>query len=292
MAEFHTYDPLAEQNQQAVPNGFPRGTPGGFYGNIWREGAAAMRRFHDDISGKVKATGSNGNYVVATSRAIDLARGASIKFRANHENPAAGPTLSGRPLTYADGSTIPAGAIKNGQLCDAAWDNDNSRWTLSLMPAGTATSGGTGTVTGANLSLTGQVVGSTAVYANGGWIATAAGTVGQFLRGGPNPSFASVPGVALLACRITPNPTVAVRPGLAHTCTASRTAEGRYTLAVTPALPSGAVVLATPGVTDASQRSRVLLLGATTTSVLIGRLTVSDEYSDLASGQWIDVVVF
>ena len=292
MAEFHTYDPLAEQNQQAVPNGFPRGTPGGFYGNIWREGAAAMRRFHDDISGRLKATGSNGNYVVATSRAIDLARGASIKFRVNHENPAAGPTLSGRPLTYADGSTIPAGAIKNGQLCDAAWDNDNSRWTLSLMPAGTVTSGGgTGTVTGSNLSLTGQVVGSTAVYANGGWIATAAGTVNQFLRGGPNPSFVTPTGMCLLACRITPNPTITVKQGLAHSATVSRTGDGRYSLAVTPELPATAIASVSLGVPDNSA-TRVLLRSMTTTEIRVVRVAGESDYYDLATGQWIDVLVF
>ena len=289
MAEFHTYDSAADQNQQAVPNGLPRGTPGGFYGGIWRETAAACRRFHDDLCGRLKATGSNGNYVVATSRAIDLARGASIRFRANHENPNAGPTLLGRPLTYADGSTIPAGAIKTNQLCDAAFDNDNGRWTLSLMPVASFLAG---TITGDKISLTGEAQGSVAIRSGAAWIASAAGTATQFFRGGPNPGFATVPGVALLACRITPNPTVAVRPGLAHTCTASRTAEGRYSLAVTPPLPSGAVVVASIGVSSPTEKPRVIMREITTTTIQFGKLTESDEYSDLSSGQWIDVVVF
>lgn len=288
MAEFHTYDALAEQNQQAVPNGFPKGTPGGFYGDIWREQASSMRRFHDDLSGKVKATGSNGNYVVATSRSIDLARGASIRFRANHENPAAGPTLSGRPLTYADGSTIPAGAIKNGQLCDAAWDNDNSRWTLSLMP-GAVTSGGTGTVTGANLSLTGQAVGSMAVYASGGWIATAAGTVNQFLRGGPNPSFVTPAGLCLLACTVGANPSIAVRSGLAHTATVSRLSTGTYRLAVTPDLPAGAVPMASTN--TVFRVVQISLLDARTIALAVCRTTDPSTAEDLTSGQVINVMV-
>lgn len=296
MPEIQDYDGLAPSNSAAPPSGFPDGALGRQYPSITRELMARVRRWHDDLCGNLRSTGSNGNYVVATSRGVDLARGFSVRFRANHENPAAGPTLSvgssgQRPFTYADGSTIPAGGVKVGQLFDVSIDNVNNRWTSTLMPGGTTTSGST-TVTGDKLSLTGEAQGSVAIRAGSAWIASAAGTTAQFFRGGSNPGFATVPGVALLACRITPNPTVAVRPGLAHTCTASRTAEGRYALAVTPSLPSGSVALATPGVTDASQRTRVTVLGVTTTTVQIGRLTVSDEYADLPTGQWVDVVVF
>lgn len=296
MAEFHTYETNADGNQQAVPNGWPRSTPGGFYGAVLRETMAACRRIHDDLCGRIRSTGSNGNYVVALSRGINLARGCSFKFRANHENPAAGPTLSvgssgQRPLTYADGSTIPAGAIKSGQLLDVAIDTDSNRWTTTLMPGGTTVVGG-GTVTGDKISLSGEAQGSVAIRAGSAWIASAAGTATQFFRGGPNPGFATVPGVALLACRITPNPTVAVRPGLAHTCTASRSAEGRYSLAVTPPLPSGAVAVASIGVSSPTEKSRVIMRENTTTSIQFGKLTGSGEYSDLSSGQWIDVVVF
>lgn len=297
MAEFHTYETNADGNQQAVPNGFPRSTPGGFYGGVVRETLAACRRFHDDLCGRIRSTGSNGNYVLAPSRGIDLARGCSIKFRVNHENPAAGPTLSvgtsgQRPLTYADGSTIPAGAIKSGQLLDVAIDTDNNRWTTTLMPGGTVTAGGSTTVTGDKISLSGEVQGSVAIRAGSAWIASAAGTATQFFRGGPNPGFATVPGVALLACRITPNPTVAVRPGLAHTCTASRSAEGRYALAVAPPLPSGAVVVASIGVSSPSEKPRVIMREITTTAIQFGKLDRSGDYSDLSSGEWIDVVVF
>ena len=169
MAEFHTYETNADGNQQAVPNGFPRSTPGGFYPGVVRELMSACRRIHDDLCGRIRATGSNGNYVLAASRGLDLARGFSIKFRANHENPASGPTLSvgtsgQRPLTYADGSTIPTGAIKANQLLDVAIDTDNNRWTTTLMPAGTVTTGG-GTVTGDKISLTGETQGSVAIRA-------------------------------------------------------------------------------------------------------------------------------
>lgn len=241
MAEFHTYETNADGNQQAVPNGWPRSTPGGFYGAVLRETMAACRRIHDDLCGRIRSTGSNGNYVVALSRGIDLARGCSFKFRANHENPAAGPTLSvgssgQRPLTYADGSTIPAGAIKSGQLLDVAIDTDNNRWTTTLMPGGTTVVGG-GTVTGDKLSLSGEAQGSVAIRAGSSWIASAAGTATQFFRGGPNPGFATVPGTARLLCTVGSGTSISSASGLTHTASVSRLSEGRYRITPSPAFP-------------------------------------------------------
>lgn len=295
MAEFHTYETNADGNQQAVPNGWPRSTPGGFYGAVLRETMAACRRIHDDLCGRIRSTGSNGNYVVALSRGIDLARGCSFKFRANHENPAAGPTLSvgssgQRPLTYADGSTIPAGAIKSGQLLDVAIDTDNNRWTTTLMPGGTTVVGG-GTVTGDKLSLSGETQGSVAIRAGSSWIASAAGTATQFFRGGPNPGFAAVPGTALLACKIGPNPTITVKPGLPHTATVSRTGDGRYTLTVSPALPATAFACVSLGV-PGNSGTRVLLRSMSPTEIKVVRLSGESDYFDLGTDQWIDVVVF
>lgn len=295
MAEFHTYETNADGNQQAVPNGWPRSTPGGFYGAVLRETMAACRRIHDDLCGRIRSTGSNGNYVVALSRGIDLARGCSFKFRANHENPASGPTLSvgtsgQRPLTYADGSTIPTGAIKANQLLDVAIDTDNNRWTTTLMPAGTVTTGG-GTVTGDKISLSGEAQGSVAIRAGSSWIASAAGTATQFFRGGPNPGFAAVPGTALLACKIGPNPTITVKPGLPHTATVSRTGDGRYTLTVSPALPATAFACVSLGV-PGNSGTRVLLRSMSPTEIKVVRLSGESDYFDLGTDQWIDVVVF
>lgn len=294
MAEFHTYETNADGNQQAVPNGWPRSTPGGFYGAVLRETMAACRRIHDDLCGRIRSTGSNGNYVVALSRGIDLARGCSFKFRANHENPAAGPTLSvgssgQRPLTYADGSTIPAGAIKSGQLLDVAIDTDNNRWTTTLMPGGTTVVGG-GTVTGDKISLSGEAQGSVAIRAGSSWIASAAGTATQFFRGGPNPGWAVPTGLALLACTISTGTVVAVRPGLAHTATLSRLGTGSYRLNVTPALPSAAVPVASTNTTF-----RVVgasLTSTTTIGLSYSRTADPTQDEDVAGGQVINVVVF
>jgi hypothetical protein len=262
VAEFHTYDSAADQNQQAVPNGLPRGTPGGFVYGVIREMAAACRRFHEDRSGRLKATGSNGNYVVATSRSIDLTRGASIRFRANHQNPNAGPTLLGRPLTYADGSTIPAGGIKVDQLCDASWDNDNSRWALTVIPAGAATQGGN--VTGDKISLSGEAQGSVAIRSGPAWIASAAGTATQFFRGGPNPGFAAVPGTAKMLCTVLSGPTITSVAGLTHTASVTRLSEGRYRITPSPIFPN----------TD----YRVLLQsGASSSGVRISTLDPADK---------------
>lgn len=290
MAEFHTYDSAADQNQQAVPNGLPRGTPGGFVYGVVRELAATCRRFHDDRSGRLKATGTNGNYVVASSRAIDLARGASIRFRANHQNPNAGPTLLGRPLTYADGSTIPAGGIKVDQLCDASWDNDNSRWALTVIPAATVTQGST-TVTGDKISLSGEAQGSVAIRAGTSWIASAAGSATQFFRGGPNPGFVSLPpGPALLACRIGASNSITNRAGLQHTATVTRLGVGSYRLGVTPPLPATAMPLAL-----CNTYFRVVQVDIPDSStVTVGVATTNDpsDAEDLTGGQAVNVVVF
>jgi len=293
VAEFHTYETNADGNQQAVPNGFPRSTPGGFYGGVVRETLAACRRFHDDLCGRIRSTGSNGNYVLATSRGIDLARGCSIKFRVNHENPAAGPTLSvgtsgQRPLTYADGSTIPAGAIKSGQLLDVSIDTDNNRWTTTLMPGSTTSTGST--VTGDKLSLTGEVQGSVAIRAGSAWIASASGTTSQFFRGGSNPGFAVPTGLALLACTISTGTVVAVRPGLAHTATISRLGAGSYRLNVTPALPVGAVPVA--GTNTTSRVVGASLTSTTTIGISYSRTADPAQDEDVASGQVINVVVY
>lgn len=292
MAEFHTYDSAADQNQQAVPNGMPRGTPGGFYGSIWRETAAACRRFHDDICGRLKATGTNGNYVVATSRGLDLARGASLRFRANHENPSAGPTLAvgatgQRPLTYADGSTIPAGAIKSGQLLDASIDLDNNRWNLSIMPGSAATSGGT-TVTGDKLSLQGEAQGSVAIRAGNAWIASAPGTTSQWFRCGPNPGPANLPTPVLLACTLSSNTNISNRPGLPHTATLSRLSKGNYRMTVNPALPTGAVVVCTSY--SVFRQAAAVLSSATTINVSFARTADPTQDEDIEGN--VSVVVF
>lgn len=291
MAEFHTYDPQANQNQQAVPNGLPRLTPGGFYGDVWRETAAAARRLHDDLCGRLRATGSGGNYVVSTSRAIDLTRGVSLKFRANHENPAAGPTLLGRPLTYADGSTIPAGAIKSGQLLDVAFDGDNNRWNLSIMPGAAATSGGT--VTGDKLSLQGEAQGSVAIRAGSAWIASAAGTATQFFRGGANPGFATPTGLCLLAGRITAGTNFTPKGGLAHTATISRLGVGRYRLNVSPALPSPYFVATSAHCDELDVVPLVVVRAKTTTTIELTRNARSDgSAADISGTEAVDVVVF
>lgn len=287
MAEFHTYDSQANQNQQAVPNGLPRLTPGGFYGDVWRETAAAARRLHDDLCGRLRATGSGGNYVVSTSRAIDLTRGVSLKFRANHENPAAGPTLLGRPLTYADGSTIPAGAIKSGQLLDVAFDGDNNRWNLSIMPGLDASTGGA-TVTGDKLSLQGEAQGSVAIRAGSAWIASAAGTTSQWFRCGPNPGPANLPTPVLLACTLSSNVTISNRSGLPHTATLSRLSKGNYRMTVNPALPTGAVVVCTSY--SVFRQAAAVLSSATTINVNFARTADPTQEEDIEGN--VSVVVF
>lgn len=292
MPEIQDYDGLAPSNSAAPPNGFPDGALGKQYPSIIRELMARSRRWHDDICGRLKATGTNGNYVVSTARGLDLARGAALRFRANHENPSAGPTLAvgetgQRPLTYADGSTIPAGAIKNGQLLDASIDLDNNRWNLSIMPGAAATSGGT--VTGDKLSLQGETQGSVAIRAGSAWIASAAGTATQFFRGGANPGFATPVGLCLLAGRITSGTVFTPKAGLAHTATISRLGVGSYRLNVSPALPSGAIACAsTNGV------FRVVSVNIpSSTEISIGYARTADPSNaeDISGSQAVTVMV-
>lgn len=311
MAEIFDYATGASANQATPPGGLPERAAGGLVYGIVRETMARLRRWHDDTSGKLKATGSNGNYVVATVRGVDLAKGFSFSFRANHENPNAGATLSAgtvgqRPLTYADGSTIPAGAIKAGQLLHVAFDLDNNRWNTGLVPA----SQFAGTVTGEQLSLSGQVVGSVAFRTSTAWAATAAGTATQFLRGGANPAFVTptgLPGTALFACRVAGNPTLTVKSGLPHTAVGSRLSTGTYSLAISPALPSGYVPMLTyhgttkriVRVLEDSTNSAIVFAVHSTVSVAPGvdslsssQVTGSGPEADLSGSQYVSVVVF
>jgi len=240
--EIFDYDRLADANTGPPPGGFPQTAQGSQWPGMVRELMARAKRLFDDISGKQKATGSGGNYAVASAMAPDLAKGFPLLFRANHENPAAGPTLtvgsSGqRALVYADGSTIPAGAIKAGQLCHVAADPDASRWNLLLVPA----SAYSGTVTGSQITLEGQAQGAIAIRGTADWRASAIGTAAQYLRGGPNPSWATptgLPGQAKLACRVGASATLAQISGTGYTAVASTYGTGLYRLVFTPELPA------------------------------------------------------
>lgn len=296
MPEIQDYDGLASSNSAVPPNGFPDATMGRQYPSITREMMARMRRFHDDICGRLRSSGNSGNYVVATSRGVDLSRGFSVRFRANHENPSAGPTLSvggsgQRPLTYADGSTIPAGALKSGQLLDASIDTENNRWNLSIMPGGTTVTSGGGqapTVTGDKLSLQGEAQGSVAIRAGTAWIASAAGTATQYLRGGPNPTWATPAGMCLLACTLSDNVVISNRAGLPHTATLSRLARGSYRITVSPGLPAGAVVICTSH--SVYRQAGAVLSSATTINVEVARTVDPDLKEDI--GASVSVVVF
>lgn len=294
MPEIQDYDGLAPSNSAAPPNGFPDGALGKQYPSIIRELMARSRRWHDDICGRLKATGTNGNYVVSTARGLDLARGAALRFRANHENPSAGPTLAvgetgQRPLTYADGSTIPAGAIKNGQLLDASIDLDNNRWNLSIMPGSDASTG----VTGDKLSLQGEAQGSVAIRAGSAWIASAAGTATQFFRGGANPGFATPTGLCLLAGRITAGTNFTPKGGLAHTATISRLGVGWYRLNVSPALPSPYFVATSAHCDELGVVPLVVVRAKTTTTIELTRNFRSDgSAADISVTEAVDVVVF
>lgn len=289
MAEFHSLEPQAESNQAAVPNGLPRGTPGGFVYGVIRELQAACRRFHDDTCGRLVSTGSNGSYSVATGRSLDLARGAALSFRANHSNPNAGPSLLGRPLTFADGSQIPAGWIKANQLIEARYDPSANRWTMPAMPVETAA---TPTITGDKLSLTGQVAGSSPYYTAGGWVATAAGTATQILHGGPNPSFKTPAGIARMLCTIGPDTTITNTAGLAHTAAVSRLSEGRYRITPTPVFPNAAYrVLLQPGHDSGDPRIAVLdMTEKLASSFVIKHYNIST--SAVFDIRYMDVAVF
>lgn len=294
MAEFHDYEPLAQANTKAPPGGFPELTPGRFYRPIVQELMSAARRFFDDVSGKLVSTGSNGNYAVSPSRSVDLTRGCSVVFRANHTNPNAGCTLSvgssgQRALTYADGSTIPASTIRSGQMVQAFIDD--SGWKMALMPA----SQYVGSVTGDKISLTGQAPGSVAIYTSGGWIATGAGSTGQFLQGGSSPAFtapSALPGMVLFACRVTAGTTITNRSGLPYTATISRLGAGRYRLNMSAALPSGYMTLASAYDSDLSTTPLIFFRSRTSTTIEFSRNSrVDGSLSDIINAEAVDIMV-
>ena len=93
MAEILDYADGGEGNQATPPDGLPRNTIGGLVYDVIREIMARLKRNALDAGGAATATGTNGNYAVATSSAMTLRPGAMIMWRSNHANPNASPTL-------------------------------------------------------------------------------------------------------------------------------------------------------------------------------------------------------
>ena len=310
MAEILDYADGGEGNQATPPDGLPRNTIGGLVYDVIREIMARLKRNALDAGGAATATGTNGNYAVATSSAMTLRPGAVVMWRSNHANPNASPTLNAggtgsRPLSYADGTSIPALAIGARQLILSAWDNANGRWNATIMPA----SQFVGSVTGDKISLSGQAVGSVAIYTSGGWIASAAGAVGQYFQGGSNPGFATpsgIPGMAILACSFGNSLVATNKSGLPYTAIASKVSTGKYRLVVSPAMPSFRI----PMVTFEGSVQRMVTIRATTTTTIdigvsstvyvaggasslsSGQVTGDGPELDLGSGQLLHVTVF
>lgn len=295
MAEILDYADGGEGNQATPPDGLPRNTIGGLVYDVIREIMARLKRNALDAGGAATATGSNGNYAVATSSAMTLRPGAMIMWRSNHANPNASPTLNAggtgaRPLSYADGTSIPALAIGARQLILSAWDNANGRWNTTIMPA----SQFVGSVTGDKISLSGQAVGSVAIYTSGGWIASAAGAVGQFFQGGSNPGFATpsgIPGMALFACKIGPGTTISVRSGLPYSATISRLGTGQYRLGMSASLPSGYVPVCSVLASGGGVRTATIS-NYTSSSIDVDFQRAADNvYFDLTGDSKVSVVV-
>lgn len=296
MGELRDYATLAASNQATPPAGFPVRTQGGNYGSVVRELMARTKRFILDLGGASTATGSGGAYVVATAQGMVLEEGTVVSFWTNHTNPNDGPTVNvggtgARPLTYADGSTIPANALSARQIVDARWDNTNGRWCSILTPA----SQFAGTVTGSQLSLTGEQTGSVAIKSSTGWIAAAAGTASQYFRGGTTPGFATfpndLPGMVLLACSVKAGVTITNRSGLKHTASVSRLSTGNYRLAITPALPTNYVV--SLNVVASPYRYAAASSNITSTQIefIYCRTINPDTVEDISGNERVDIMV-
>ena len=296
MGELRDYGTLAASNQATPPAGMPIRTEGGNYGGVMREFMARAKRFILDLGGASTATGSGGAYVVATAQGMVLEEGTIISFWTNHANPNDGPTVNvggtgARPLTYADGSTIPANALSARQIVDARWDNTNGRWCSILTPA----SQFAGTVTGSQISLTGEQTGSVAIKSSTGWIAAAAGTASQYFRGGTSPGFATfpndLPGMVLLACSVKAGVTITNRSGLKHTASVSKVSTGNYRLAISPALPTNYVL----SLTVASSPFRYATPSSNMTSTQIEftycRTVDPSMAEDISGSERVDIMV-
>lgn len=296
MGELRDYATLAPSNQATPPAGFPIRTEGGNYGGVVRELMARCKRFILDLGGASTATGSGGAYVVATAQAMVLEEGTVISFWTNHSNPNDGPTVNvggtgPRPLTYADGSTIPKNALSSRQIVDARWDNTNGRWCSILTPA----SQFAGTVTGSQISLTGEQTGSVAIKSSTGWIAAAAGSASQYFKGGTSPGFATfpndLPGMVLLACSVSAGVTITNRSGLKHTASVSKLSTGNYRLIVSPALPTNYVLSLTVAASPFRYATPSSALTSTQIEFTYCRTVDPSIEEDISGSERVDVMV-
>lgn len=263
-----------------------------------REAMGAVRRFVGDISGENTATGSGGAYVVASAQTATFSSVMFAAFRANHENPNAAPTLAlgglpARTIAYADGSTIPAGGIRAGQIVVVYADTANSRWSSLALP----TTPDVGSVDGSRITLDGEATGGLAVKSATDWISLSPGTSGRVLtsRGpGLTPTYqdpaVGLKGMARLVCKINPGTAIQVMSGTPHTATISRLSKGNYRINVSPNLPGFYTVQLTTG----GEFRHAVAKDLTSSSFTVQQVSVADPSSseDVESPNYINVAVF
>lgn len=121
MADVYTWDPLADNNNQPAPDGFPEGMTPSSVNNAAREIMAAVSRLHRDLSGSILSTGTATAYAISVNQNVaTLAVGHTFAFRAHVDNDAGAVTINVNGLGAtaliggADSAELPARTLREG----------------------------------------------------------------------------------------------------------------------------------------------------------------------------------
>lgn len=131
MAEIFDFNVLADNNNQAPPNGFPEGQTPSSLNNGIRELMAALARHYETINGSVVTTGTDNAYEISVNQTIaSITAGLSFTFRTNRDSGDGAATLNVNSLgainlTTAGSATLPSRALINGGVYTATYDGTN-----------------------------------------------------------------------------------------------------------------------------------------------------------------------
>lgn len=132
MAEIFDWDVLADNNNDAPPNGFPEGMAPSSLNNTAREVMAVLARYYEAEGGAIVSAGTLNAYTLTLNQSIPaLTAGMSFTFRADRDNTGAATlnvnALGAFALNQIGGDALIAGQIVSGGSYTATYTGTEFR---------------------------------------------------------------------------------------------------------------------------------------------------------------------
>src|SRR5690554_6540330 len=127
MADINLWSVDAENNNMTPPHGWPEGMNYSAVNDAARESMAAIKRWFDDISGKLDATGQANLYAVTLNAGYSsYFRGMAFRCKIPATNTGASTinvnAIGPRNIVRADGSALEAGMLRQGHAYSFYFD--------------------------------------------------------------------------------------------------------------------------------------------------------------------------